>query len=1068
MSHHFIAKRLLRVSIAMLVFLASAAFLFGQATGRIGGTVVDATGAVVPGAAVQCSNNETGLKRTVETNQDGIFEFPDLPIGQYQLIVTKQGFERETQQVPLVTGQVVDLQIAMKVGNINQTFDVRGEAPLVQSASSSVQQSVTQTQMQELPLNGRNALQLTTLTPGTVLTNVGTESGQQDNVGLSVNGLRATQNNFQLDGVIYNDRFFDSVPTMPNPDGLQEFTIQSSDYSAEYGGAGALVQLSTRSGTNSIHGSAFEFFRNTDLDARNFFNITRPPYKQNQFGGTAGGPIKKNKTFFFFSAQDWQRRSAPNPVNITVPTAAERNGDFSALLSKKVQLVNPANKQQFPDNQIPTSLFNPVSVAIANALLPLPNSGSQFIGVENQNLDDTQYLVKVDHIFTENNHFSVRYFYDEDNFQRPFNAPTGFYAENLFRNQNLVLNDTQVFSPTFTATFFASAGRYARTQIPVAPGLRTLQSFGQEVPLGTEVPIFPGIRDNISGFVDIFSGGALRQDSTSFEYKASAVKVWGAHTIAFGSGFERTRIDANDYSYTPGDNTFNGQYSGSALADFYLGYESNFFQDNGRTFYLREDRPSIYVQDDWKVNKAFTLNLGLRWEPWLPPVDLNGSLTAFVPGQQSTVAPGAPKGLLFPGDKGISDTVFHHNWNDYAPRVGFAWDLGGNHKTVVRSAYGIFYSFPEGLLYQRTDAMQPTDLYLNIPGPIQFTTPYANYAGGDPFPRAHISSSQFANYQFLLPVSGGTLDPSSRVGYTQNWNFTLEHQFAGNIALSVAYVGNHALNIMGSRQFNPAIFGPGATTGNENSRRLYPGLAAVELASSYVYEEFNSLQVNATRRFSTGLTLLTNFVWSKTIDDTSSATEGNAGPPNPFNFASARGPADFDQEYRFALSANYVFPRANVTGFASLLINNWQLDTITTLQSGLPFTLTSGTDQSRSGIGNDYADYVPGQSLARPAGVSQVLEYFNTAAFAPAAIGTFGDTGRNILRGPSFFDMDVSLHKNFLFTERWRLQFRAEAFNVENRPNFQNPQSARNSGTYGQITAAYDPRVLQFALKLLF
>ena len=1056
----------LRVLAVVFQGLIVAALAFGQATGRIGGTVVDKTGAVVPGATVQLTNNQTGLTRTVESNQDGIFEFPDLPIGEYQLVVSKQGFERQrTERIPLVTGQVVNLDITLQVGNVNQTLEVTGEAPLVQSASSSIQQTVTETQMQDLPLNQRNPLQLTTLTPGTVLTNVGTESGQQDNVGLSVNGLRATQNNFQLDGIVYTDRFFDSVPTMPNPDALQEFTIQSSNYSAEYGGAGALVQLSTRSGTNEIHGSAFEFFRNTHLNARNFFNLTKPPFKLNQFGGTIGGPIIKNRTFFFFSAQDTQRRSAPAPISITVPTAAERNGDFRGLGKS---ITNPATGQAFTNAQIPTSLFNPISVAVANALLPLPNSGTQYVSSANQNLDDTQYLIKVDHIFSQNNRFNARYFYDQDNFQRPFNAPNGFFAENLFRNQSGVLNDTQVFSPTFTATFFASAGRFARTQIPVAPGLRTLQSFGQQVPLGTQVPIFPGIRSNISGFVNIFSGGALRQDSTTFDYRASGVKIWGAHTLNFGSSFERTRIDANDYSYTPGDNTFNGQFTGSALTDFYLGYESTFFQDNGRTFYLREDRPSIYVQDDWRTSRQFTLNFGLRWDPWLPPVDLNNSLTAFVPGKQSTVAPGAPLGLLFPGDKGIPDTVYHHNWKAFAPRVGFAWDMGGNHKTVIRSAYGIFYSFPEGLLYQRTDAMQPTDLFLNIPAPQSFTNPYLNYPGGTPFPRPHLSQSQFATYKFLLPVSGGTLDPASRVGYTQNWNFTVEHQFPGNLAVSVAYVGNHALNIMGSRQFNPAILQPGATVANENSRRLYPGLGAVELASSYVYAEYNSLQVNATRRFSKGLTLLTNFVWSKTIDNTSSATEGNAGPPNPFNFASARGPADFDQEFRYTLSANYNFPKASVTGLSNVLVNGWQLNTIVSLYSGLPFTITSGTDRSYSGIGNDFADYVPGVSPARPAGVSQVQEYFNTAAFTAAALGTFGNTGRNILRGPAYFDVDVSVFKDFFLTERFRLQFRAESFNIENRPNFQNPSSAWNSGTYGRITSANDPRVLQFALKLMF
>ncbi|HEY3840006.1 MAG TPA: carboxypeptidase regulatory-like domain-containing protein, partial [Bryobacteraceae bacterium] len=996
----------------LTVFLALSAL--AQSTGRIGGSVMDSTGAAVPEATVICRNIDTSIARTTQTNQSGLFEFPDLPIGPYQLDFNKGGFQAQKSSViPLVTGQALDLKIELRVGDASQSVTVSGEAPLVETTSSAVKSSVTETQMKELPLNGRNPLQLTTLTPGTAITDVGTESGQQDNRGLTVNGLRATQNNFQLDGAIYNDRFFDSVPTMPNPDALEEFTIQSSNYSAEHGGAGALVQLSTKSGTNGLHGTAFEFLRNTELDARNFFAITLPPFKLNQFGGTVGGPIKKNRTFFFFSAQDTERRSAPSPTSFTPPTAAQRAGDFSALLPK-TQLVDPLTGLAIPGNIIPASRMDPVSVKIANALLPLPNSGTQFVGVENQNLDDTQYLIKIDHQFSNNNHFSARYYYDQDNFQRPFNAPTGFYAENLFRNQNGTLNDTQVFSPTFTIALFASAGRYARTQIPVAPGLQTLQSFGQNVPLGTAVPIFPGIRDNISGFVNIFSGGALRQDSTTFVYRALATKILGPHILNFGAEYERTRIDANDYSYTPGDNTFNGQNSGNAVADFYLGAESNFFQDNGRTFYLRENRFSMFVNDDWKVNRRLTLNLGVRWEPWLPPLDLNNTLTAFAPGMQSTVAPHAPVGLLFPGDAGIPASIWHRNMKDLAPRIGFALDLSGDHKTILRSGYGIFYSFPEGLLYQRTDALQPTDLYLNIPNPPSFDNPYQGFPGGDPFPRPHISPSQFGSYNFILPLSGGVLDPSAKVGYTQNWNLTLERQFKNDLAVSVAYVGNHGVNVMGSRQFNPAIFGPGATVANENARRLYPGFGAVEMASSYVYDEYHSLQINVTKRFGKGLTLLSNLVWSKTMDDTSSGTEGQAGPPNPFNFQSARGLADFDQKFRLNISAVYALPHAGVSGPASLLINGWQINTIMSIYSGLPFTVLSGTDRSESGIGNDYAQIVG--NPARPSGVTQVQEYFNIAAFAAAPIGTFGNVGRNTLRGPAFADVDMSIFKNFIFT----------------------------------------------------
>jgi hypothetical protein len=362
--------------------------------------------------------------------------------------------------------------------------------------------------------------------------------------------------------------------------------------------------------------------------------------------------------------------------------------------------------------------------------------------------------------------------------------------------------------------------------------------------------------------------------------------------------------------------------------------------------------------------------------------------------------------------------------------------------------------------------MQPTDLYLSIPNPPSFVNPYQGFPGGNPFPRAHIGVDQFKTYTFVLPVSGGVLDPASKLGYTQNWNLTFERQLARDTVVSIAYVGNHGINVMGSRQFNPAILAPGATVANENSRRLYPGLGAVELASSYVYSEFHSMQIGVTKRTNKGLTLLSNFVWSKTIDNTSSAAEGNAGPPNPFNFQSARGLADFDQKFRLNLSAVYDFPRVNVHGVGNVLLNNWSLHMITSLYSGLPFTVVSGTDRSLSGVGNDYADLIG--NPARTIGSNTISQWFNTAAFAPAALGTFGTSGRNILRGPGYFDIDASLFKEFIFTERWRLQFRAETFNLQNRANFQNPTASVSSGTFGRITAAYDPRVMQFALKLFF
>ncbi|HKR26754.1 MAG TPA: hypothetical protein VJS11_04840, partial [Acidobacteriaceae bacterium] len=718
----------------------------------------------------------------------------------------------------------------------------------------------------------------------------------------------------------------------------------------------------------------------------------------------------------------------------------------------------------------------------------------------NNNIDNTQYLVRLDDSIGEKDHLSGRYFYNQDNFQRPFTAPLGFFALNLFRNQALTISDAHVFSNTLTGAIYVGGFRGARTQIPEAPGLKTLKNLGQTINYGSPtenlVP-FPGVRANLS-YINIFSGGALTQDSTTFDVDAQLVKVLHTHTLSMGGELERDRIDMDDYSYTPGDNSFSAQQtqaptgtalpsgftaSGDPFASFYLGYESSFFQDNGRKAYLREIRPSLYVQDDWKVRPKLTLNLGVRWDPWMPPIDANGTLVGYNvqnPNFQSTVAPGAPKGLWFVGDPGLPKSVFKNNFKDFAPRVGFAYNVFGNGETVVRGAYGIFYGFPEGLLYQRTDAMQPVDLFLNIPAPqTTWDNIYAVYPGGDPFPRGHVTPSQFKTYKFITPLSGGVLNPFAKVEYTQAYNFTIEQNLSHGFAMNVGWVGNHAVHVMASRQFNPAVGAP--SSGVENNYRIFPGLGAVELADPYNYAMTNALETNVTRRTAHGLNLLANIVWMKTIDNGSSGTEGQAGPPNPFNLNSARGVADFDQALRFTASANYPFPHMNVNGIAGAFANGWQLNAIVTSQSGLPLTITSGVDNSHSGVGNDYADFVKGVSTKRPAGVSKLQEWFNTAAFQKNAVGTFGDVPRNILRGPGYEDVDMSLFKDIAAEHRFHAQFQAEAFNALNHTNLATPTTSVSSGTFGQITStststgtvnspstAGAQRVWQFALKLMF
>jgi hypothetical protein len=1144
-------RKLLYVGLAVLLVTSAAARTFAQSTGVIRGTVTDQSRAAIQGASLIATDTNTGIIRTVDSNEQGIFVFPTLPIGAYTLKISAKGFETQNRPaLTLLTGQVIDLSIGLSVGSQTQEVSVNSETQQIETSTSTVAQSVSQEQMRDLPLNGRNPLQLTTLTAGTVLTTTGTESGQEDNTGLSVNGLRATENTYTLDGTLYVDRFFDSVPTMPNPDALQEFTIQASNYSADHAGAGALVQLSTRSGSDQLHGSGWEYLRNTVLNARNYFwpvSNPRPPFKLNQFGGTVGGPIfKSKKAFFFFSAEDLQQRSAPTPITVEYPTPAELAGDFSAFKAKGVALYNPPTGCGFGQTAAPTTpgaatytcsgaITDDVSAAGAGAnAIPIdPLSAAvnqQYLAAEeaagtlssdgtyetfhsstNNNIDSTQYLTRLDYSLGAADHLSGRYFYNQDNFQRPFTAPLGFYAENLFRNQSLTISDAHVFSNTLTGALYGSFYRGARTQIPEAPGLKTLQDLGQNAPYGSPneklVP-FPGVRAQISGYVEAFSGGALTQDSTTFDFTGQVVKLLHTHTLTIGGDFERDRIDMDDYSYTPGDSTspgFNGvrtevptghatpagfTSSGNAIADFYTGYEQDYYMDNGRKAYLREIRPALYLQDDWKATSRLTLNLGLRWDPWMPPIDDNGTLVGFDlanPNFQSSIAPGAPKGMWFVGDPGLPSSVYSNNFKNFAPRVGFAYNVFGNGKTVARGAYGIFSGFPEGLLYQRTDAMQPVDLYLELIGStfnVPWDAPFAGYPGGDPFPRGHIAPSQFKNYTFLTPLAGGVLNPASKVENTQAYNFTIEQDLGDGFAFNLGYVGNHAEHVMASRQFNPFVFNPTAP----ETTRTYPGLGAVELADSYDYEITNGLDVNVTRR-AHNLTLLANAVWMKTIDVGSSGTEGQDGPSDPYNFNAYRGVADFDQALRITGSVNYPFPKFHVNSLAGAIINGWQANAIVTSQSGLPITITSGVDNSLSGIGNDLAVYNPGVSIRRPAGASKITEWFNPAAFAknpkPSAANgdaqSFGDVPRNSLRGPAYEDTDISLFKDFLTEHRVHGQFQAEAFNAWNHTNLANPTSAVSSGTFGQITSTSSStgsvnmpspvgtqRVWQFAAKIIF
>jgi len=1063
-----------RILGGILLVLTCVFVALAQSNGSLGGTVVDATGGVVPGADVTGRNLQTGARAETRTNAEGIFRLPNLPIGWYEVSVSKPGFDRTVRSgLQVLTGQAMDLTLHLQVGQSNQSVEVSEPAPMVQVVDSEIQTTFDIRSTRDLPLNGRNPLQLVVLTPGAQLSTVGTAGNQQENSGVSVNGLRALDNNYELDGALYLNRQFNSAPILPNPDALEEFTVKSSNYNASESGAGATVQLSTRSGGNGFHGEAFEFLRNNDLDARNFFATSVTPFQRNQYGGTFGGPIARNRTFFFASYQGTRVSGGVNPAQATVPTALERTGDYSG--SSKI-VVNPGSGQPFAGNIVPQSAFDPLSTKLLQ-YVPQANAGNgQATETPNSRIDDDQFIARVDHVLTGRDHLTGRYSYDEYDYNRQTSQFATIYARNRFRTQNATASDTHTFGPRLVYVAQFGFTRDARTQTPTEP--ITLQALGQFVPEAI-ANAQPELRVNVNGYFNLFSGGGLGAQTGIYYYRNRIAWTRGRHFVQFGLDIERDTIYAYDTSFASGTTTFDGSRtasatignSGDAFADFLIGRPNDFSQSARTPQDLYETKWQPWIQDDWKALPHLTLNLGLRWEPWLPPINRLAPAEGFAAGVQSTVAPFAPKGLLFTGDPGLRTSIFPADWNNLAPRIGFAWDAGGAGHTVVRSAFGIFYrSIPLNLIRASDSASAFTSLSIDIANPASFSSPYTGYT--NPFPFTEPALSSLATYRFVTPVVTSVLDPGTRTGYTEQWNFTVERQVRSGLALSIAYVGNHSVGIMSAWQANGAVYGPGATAANLQSRRLYAGLGALAVSSGWGYDKYHGLQLQVARRAGYGLSFIANYVYSKCMDNTTAQTlgadAGGGGEIHKFDRDADYSRCDFDGTHAANVSLVYELPRAGLRGLAAKVLNGWMVASIATVRSGIPFTVSSGRDNSLSGApNNDTADQSTPNSR-RPPGANPLAEWFNRAAFTLNAIGTFGSSGRNALTGPGTWNVDAALFKRTQLSEAAGLQIRFEAFNLFNHANFGAPVSTVTNPNFGVIITANDPRVLQFGAKLTF
>lgn len=1063
-------------------------------TGTISGYVTDQNGAAVTAAIVTATQTQQNIVRSVESNDEGFFDFAALPPGQYSVSVEKTGFQRTVQTaVELSVNQNVRLDLGLSVGDVQQQITVTSEAPLVDTRSQTISGLVDDRRVVDLPINGRNVIGLARIIPGVV--NVRAPQQLDDarsGPAMNVNGGRSNMNLFTLNGGYFNNPSRNTGMNYPPPDAVQEVRILTHNFSAEYGrNPGSQVLVVTKAGTNDIHGSAWEFLRNDALNARSFFDPRRARLKQNQFGVAIGAPIVKDKFFVFGSYQGLRDRPEAGTVQAIVPSAAQRAGNFAGVSG--LTLENPVDVNGVPfrtaggqpcvvNNVINQACISPVA---QNLLRYVPTSPTGVItSLAPSPRDGDLLLTRADWTVSDKHTLYGHYFRDHNGRNSPFAADgnlTGYIGENFSQETNMItVNDTYTFGPTvinqLTGSYLRTTSQQVQTTdvTPSSLGIR----MEQYAPTG-------GLSFDVGGQFNLGSGFTTRFLSNSYQIRDTLTWLKGKHNFKFGG--EYLRLEFLQAFLGSPTFSFTGSRSGDPVADMLLGaYDSLFLGFGNRVNDTTADAPSLFFQDEFKPHKRLSLTYGLRYEPYLPWKDRQNRINTVVPGAQSTVVPDAPRGVLFPGDANLPDSLSRADRNNFAPRLGFAWDIFGDGRTSARGGYGVFYES------------------INADALAQENPPFAGNASAfngrieDPFgsigqaaPPVETTGSfgcvritQYPGFRcdlFPLPVGGVFIDPDLRSPYVQSFNLGVQRQISSDFLVEASYVGKIGTKILALRTYNPARFINSPVTGappspdNANDRVIYePGLLSPVgfLLGNDFRSWYHSLQTQVTRRFTEGLSVTASYTLAKSIDSSSTPNLGGT-VANPFNLRDERGRSDWDRRHvavaSWLWSPSYNFER----GWQNTLLGGFTFTGIHSFQSGAPITFLMGDDVALDGTFGDQHAQLTGAPIVRDhADRSDMLaRFFNTAAFVPTGrvpLGTYGNAGRGLISGPAFASTDFSVLKDFGVGERFKVQFRSEFFNVFNQANFNLPDRRVNSSGFGRIRSAQPGRVIQFALKLLW
>ena len=1074
-------------TVLSLFVLSSAAFAQVTTTSMVG-TVTDPSGALISGATVTATDLDRNQSKTVTTGQSGGYRIDFLLTGNYSITVSANGFKKYLRHgLQLNAGAPVAVDVAMSTGEVSDEVQVDSGAPLVNTVNAEVGTTIDKTEIVELPLVNRNAYQLLDLTPG-VQTNSNIQSfGGPAQVTLinggSDNGAGSV--NYFLDGAPNLTGLRNTGNILPNPDALEEFRVQTSNYGAPYGRfASGIVNANVKSGTNQVHGTIFEFIRNQALNARDWNSVAtlaKPPLHRNQFGATIGGPIYRDRTFFFGSYAGLRQTSGTLLNSAILPTAAEQTGDFRAS-AKKPNVT--CNGVQYV---LCSSAQDVAAVNLLKAFLPASNAtlngAPSWQGYFKAPFNSDDFLIKVNQRFSDHQQLSMTYFNTSGLTTARGGSSNVPYStqQSLWRQQNAVVNDTLTLTPNIVNNVWASYTRYLSNRINTPT--TSLADFGSSfLPQGDRA--LPNI--SVTGFITLGDSNAGPGFTNNYALRDLVTWSKGKHTIQFGaeSVLDKSQKVANLTNF--GSFTFNGGVTGNAFADFLEGVPSAAQQDAPAHVAANTYSNSTFLQDDLRLNRKLTLNLGVRWDIQTPPVDPTDRESAFVPGQKSTVRPNAPIGLVFPGDNGITRGITKVSYRHFSPRVGFAYDPYGNGKTAIRGGFGVFWGSVSEEAWMASGNTIPYAIRYtfsnvsNLNG-ARLANPYQGNPGGNPFPYTG----------GLFPVGGPVqpTSPNARFPYTYQINLQVQQQITSSLALTVAYVGSLSREQLFAPDLNYASpntnYGGAAgiagcpvtativpTVSNVQCRRPYQPFGTIYQLGSPQTSSFHSLQTTVTKHMSNHISIQAYHMWSRSMSSLQLESSGPGGSTVQDGSHLKAEHGRTDNDIRHIATIAIVWQPDYYRGHSRIVrgaLNGWEVSPLTRFRSGTPFTIANGADANLDGLSTDRAQVVGNPFI----GGHTLNQWFNTAAFkqnvATSGAPVDGNQQRNLLTGPGSKTVDLNLARTFPVTERVKFQFRAEASNALNIVNWSNPNTTiTQATTFGRINSAGQVRQLQFGGKILF